>query len=238
MDLEKLENHLHVVDTHGMLDMNNKSYLQLISLQETSFAEKYYYIKKIRPINNGLCIIINQMYFGEEYEARYGTNADCANLSETFQAFGFKVYLFENLKKKDMLEKIKNIPNEYGINYDCLFFCILSHGYKGGVITSDEKEISLEMIERNLCSMELKDIIKIVIIQACQGKTCGSIYVQKMENKYLTTDGMYDASTSEDIRQFENFFMFMSTMQGFVSIRHKEEDGSFRRESAPQNTLF
>lgn len=40
-------------------------------------------------------------------------------------------------------------------------------------MASDEKEVSLEMIERTICCIELKDVIKIVIIQACQGKTCG-----------------------------------------------------------------
>jgi len=30
-----------------------------------------------------------------------------------------------------MLEKIKNISKDHGNKYDCLFPCILSHGYKG-----------------------------------------------------------------------------------------------------------
>jgi len=30
-----------------------------------------------------------------------------------------------------MLEKIKNISKDHGNKYDCLFLCILSHGYKG-----------------------------------------------------------------------------------------------------------
>ncbi|XP_032676854.1 caspase-8-like isoform X1 [Odontomachus brunneus] len=232
MDLEKFGNHLHVVDTRGTLGINDKSNLQLISLEETSYIEKHCYIKKIRPINSGLCVIINQMYFSEEYEARFGTNADCINLSETFQAFGFKVYLLENLKKTEMLEKIKNIPSEHGINYDCLFLCILSHGYEGGIITSDEKEVPLEVIERTLCCMELRNIMKIVIIQACQGKVCGRAFVPKRGNNYLTADGICDFSipASDDIRQYENFFMFMSTIQGFVSIRHKEEGSWFIQE--------
>lgn len=66
MDLEKLENDLHVVDTRGTLGISDKSYPQLISLEETSFTERHNYMKKIRHINRGLCIIINQMYFGEE----------------------------------------------------------------------------------------------------------------------------------------------------------------------------
>lgn len=44
----------------------------------------------------------------------------------------------------------------------------------GGIIASDEEEVSLETIERALCCLELKDVIKIVIIQACQGKICGN----------------------------------------------------------------
>lgn len=55
----------------------------------------------------------------------------------------------------------------------------------------------------------------------------GNVRVPKSESNYLTTDGKCDSSISvssdEDIRQYENFFMFMSTIQGFVSIRHKEE---------------
>lgn len=49
----------------------------------------------------------------------------------------------------------------------------LNHKFIGGVIASDEKEVSLETIETALCCIELKDVIKIVIIQACQGKTRG-----------------------------------------------------------------
>lgn len=69
IDLENFENHQNVVDTHGTFGINDRSYLQLISLEETSFAERQFYMTKIRPINSGLCIIINQMYFGEEVSA-------------------------------------------------------------------------------------------------------------------------------------------------------------------------
>lgn len=67
----------------------------------------------------------------KQYETRYGTEADCITLSETFKAFGFKIEILQNLKKNEMLEKIKNISKDHGKKYDCLFLCILSHGYKG-----------------------------------------------------------------------------------------------------------
>lgn len=44
----------------------------------------------------------------------------------------------------------------------------------GGIISADEKEIKTEEIEYKFCSIELKDVIKIVIIQACQGKIIGN----------------------------------------------------------------
>ncbi|KAM0735275.1 Caspase-8 [Formica fusca] len=225
IDLEKFENRLHVVDTHGNFGINDKNYLHPIFLEGSFLAEKNNK-KKIQPINNGLCIIINQIYFGKEYETRFGSSTDCNNLSETFQAFGFKIEIFENLKRKEMLEKIKNISKDHDNKYDCLFLCILSHGYRGGVISSDEKEVSLEEIERAVCCMELKDVIKIVIIQACQGKTRGSI------NNCLTIDGLSDspALVSEDVRQFRKFLIFMSTIQGFVSVRHKDQGSWFIQE--------
>ncbi|XP_036141431.1 caspase-8 isoform X3 [Monomorium pharaonis] len=217
MDLEKFENSLHVVDNRRTCGTNNENYLQSTLPEELSHIERHYYGKKI--INSGLCIIINQMNFRKEYETRHGTKADSNHLSETFKTFGFKTEIHQDLKKSKMLEKIRNISKDYGNKYDCLFLCILSHGYKGGVISSDEKEVSLEAIERAICCIELKDVIKIVIIQACQGKIRGSI-----GNNFLTTDDLSDSfAPVEDIRQFANFFMFMSTIQGFLSIRHKEE---------------
>lgn len=151
IELEKFENDLHVVDNGGTLGINDKNYLQLIPPEEIFLTKKHYR----RTINNGLCIIINQMYFKKEvlilfrdenifynilyrykilcsqYETRYGTKADCNTLSKTFKAFGFKVEVLENLEKSKMLEKIRNISRDHGKMYDCLFLCILSHGYEG-----------------------------------------------------------------------------------------------------------
>jgi len=148
MELENFENNLHV-DNHKTFVTNDENYLQSTSSEE-SLTEEHHYRKRIQSINSGLCIIINQMYFTKEvllfvlisneiyfiflsfqYEPRFGTKADCIGLSETFKAFGFRIEILQNLKKNEMLEKIKNISKNYGTKYDCLFLCILSHGYKG-----------------------------------------------------------------------------------------------------------
>lgn len=43
----------------------------------------------------------------------------------------------------------------------------------GGIICSDEEQVSIEAIEHQICCEELKDVIKVVIIQACQGEVEG-----------------------------------------------------------------
>ncbi|KAK2581875.1 hypothetical protein KPH14_002337 [Odynerus spinipes] len=182
--------------------------------------------KKIRRINKGLCVIINQMYFqGSQYETRFGTNADSAELCKTFKGFGFTVYVFDDLKGNDMLLNIRNIPKQFGSDYDCIFLCILSHGYKGGVIATDEEEISIESIDDAFCCSELREVIKIVIIQACQGKTAGKV----LNHGNLTTDGLNDPITA-DITAKRNFCIFMSTLQGFVSVRDKQRGSWFIQE--------
>jgi len=65
LDLEDFENHLRIVDTHEIFDINNTN-SQSSLLQEPSFTERHHYRKNIRSINNGLCIIINEIYFREE----------------------------------------------------------------------------------------------------------------------------------------------------------------------------
>ncbi|XP_043488759.1 caspase-8-like [Polistes fuscatus] len=198
----------------GSIQNFNKS-----NLMETENNEK-----SIRKIKNGLCVIINQMYFrGSQYETRYGTNADSDKLSKTFKGFGFAVHTLEDLKKNEMLTSIRNLSKLFGSDYDCIFVCILSHGSKGSIITSDEAEVSIESIENAFCCPEFTEIIKIVIIQACQGKIAGKVPVN---GNSLTTDGLdgldgLDDPVTADITTRKNFCIFMSTLQGYVSVRDK-----------------
>ncbi|KYQ51842.1 Caspase-3 [Trachymyrmex zeteki] len=227
----EIHNYEPLLDNVDYLELHMLYWIQIgyITISKDKMHNMKKLLKHLKKFEDGhikiICMEMEKFENGLHYETRFGTRADCINLSETFKTFGFRVEIFQNLKKNEILEKIKNISKDYGIKYDCLFLCILSHGYKGGIIASDEEEVSLETIERALCCLELKDVIKIVIIQACQGKICGTV------SNSLTTDGLYDSFTpTEDIRQFANFFMFMSTIQGFLSIRHQKQGSWFIQE--------
>lgn len=74
------------------------------------------------------------------------------------------------------------------------------------------------MIEDKICCRELRKVTKVVIIQACQGKLTGQIDI---------TDLDIDGPSRNNVADFSDFFIFMSTMQGFVSIRHKREGSWF-----------
>lgn len=180
--------------------------------------------QNIRKINKGLCIIINEMLFeGSQYETRLGTDADCTKLIDTFKGLGFHVYIHRDLKGNDIITTIKNITQQHGSNYECIFLCILSHGYEGGIIASDEAQISLKSIEIAFCCVELQNVSKIIIIQACQGMVAGRRY------NTLTTDGL-DDSVTPNITVRENFCIFISTLEGFVSVRDKKQGSWFIQE--------
>lgn len=91
--------------------------------------------------------------------------------------------------------------------------------FTGGIITSDGKNISNDVIEDKICSCKLQNVIKLLIVQACQGKITGDAS-QKSE---LATDG---PTRIENNLRFRNFARFMSTMNGFQSIRHKTDGKS------------
>ncbi|XP_017753577.1 PREDICTED: caspase-8-like [Eufriesea mexicana] len=224
-DLETNEKHQNVLDTQHM--NSNTAQLQMFSMRETSDVEEKLLTEKekdIKNIDKGLCIIISQMHFvGQNYETRFGTAADCMKLSETFKGIGFTIKEYNDLKKDEILRMLENIPKEFGIDYDCIFVCILSHGCKGGIISADAEEVSIDEIEYKFCSAELENVIKIVIIQACQGEVIGQV------NDALTTDGSTNYNSS-DISIYRNFCIFMSTMQGFVSVRHKKDGSWFIQE--------
>lgn len=179
---------------------------------------------KIRKINKGLCIIINVMRFeGSQYELRLGSGEDVNKLNNTFKGLGFHVYIHQNLKGNDIITTIKNITQQHGSDYDCIFLCLLSHGYEGGIIASDEAQISLKSIEIAFCCVELKNVQKIIIIQACQGNVPGR------PCDILTTDGLGD-SVASNITVRENFCIFISTLEGFVSMRDKKQGSWFIQE--------
>lgn len=76
MNLEKFENHQHVVDSrdsaHNCTDQiikynsNHNKFLPHIDQEDRLLAKRHEYKKNIPLINNGLCVIINESKFKDK----------------------------------------------------------------------------------------------------------------------------------------------------------------------------
>ncbi|CAD6225921.1 GSCOCT00005795001.2-RA-CDS [Cotesia congregata] len=227
-------NKSHVYNTNSNLIKKFKSLLNLTKKAEEIDSDKIL-------IKKGLCLIINEKNFQNDiYEVRHGSQADVDNLKKTFQALGFIVKDYENRRAIEIAKIIHQHANAENKQYDCFAVCLLSHGYPDGILSIDGEEISFEDIEKCICQKEVKNTLKLVIVQACQGQTMGlnsprnklavdGVAVNSAKTKPSTslfTDG-YPSKPAKSIDYRKEFLLFKSTMKGYVAIRHKEEGSWF-----------
>lgn len=133
--------------------------------------EKEYYALCHEP--RGLCVIINNEEFdGPGLRKRAGTQEDQKALGEVFSKFGFTVVEHNDLTAEAILQEVEKLGTRNFLNEDALVVCVLSHGEKGSVFGSDEREVSLRDITRPFTSGRAPTLAgkpKLFFIQACQG---------------------------------------------------------------------
>ena len=128
---------------------------------------------------HGVAWIINNKIF-QKHKTRYGTDRDEDNLVETLRFLGYRIKIFRNLKKQETLDLFtaidkhlseSNTKAQNKVANDSFICCILSHGDKGQIISSDNEFIEIEVIERLTADSKMLEWKpKIFFIQACQGK--------------------------------------------------------------------
>ena len=101
---------------------------------------------------------------------RYGSDGDRDKLSETFKMLGHKVVIFENLRYHQLHTTMKKVAEDFR-QHDALVVCILSHGEKDSIFTSDCVPVKLDEIKSYFCGIScLVDKPKLFFLQACQGE--------------------------------------------------------------------
>lgn len=113
---------------------------------------------------------------------RYGSDIDRDKLRETFHMLGHDVIVYENLDRRSLLDELGNISRQITDlqNYDGLVMCILSHGNKGEIFTSDSIPVSLDTIKSYFDGTHcpaLANKPKLFFLQVCQGQEKQSIQV-------------------------------------------------------------
>lgn len=110
--------------------------------------------------------------------------------------------------------------------YDCFVCCILSHGRKGVMFGTDDKEVAIRDITSYFSASRcpsLQKKPKVFFIQACQGS-------EKQDGVTVEEDGFIHLLEEDAVRATRftipdeaDFLLGMATVEGYVSFRHVVE---------------
>ena len=168
---------------------------------------------------HGIALIINNEVFTDlNHRERVGTQRDVYNLKQTFLFLGYRPVICNNLTKAEIEYIFKNLDQflkdsnnkaKNKVMNDSFVCCILSHGNKSGIISSDSQEIPRENIETMVGGSEiLKSKPKIFFIQACRGDNYGSAPVERVA-----------ADDTTSLRA--DFYLCFATVHGDKSYRDR-----------------
>jgi len=178
-------------------------------------------------VSHGLCIIINQENFyldhslaseilqdaaKEQLKFRHGSHFDRDSLNETFQMLSCDTEIYENLNREKLMSTFSSISQRNFTAYDALVVCILSHGERNSIYTSDCILISLDTIKMYFDGQHCPTLVnkpKLFFLQACQGNT----------NQTALHDNYEKDGIQNGLPAVSNFFEAWATVPGFFSFR-------------------
>ncbi|XP_037071901.1 caspase-8-like isoform X2 [Pollicipes pollicipes] len=201
---------------------------------------------KIYANSKGVCVIFNQERFAcqdkecvlgrtDNHGMRLGSSIDAENLEKTFQEFGCRTKIFNNLKETEIRTCLERLSCANDLkNFDYLVTCFLSHGGTSRegehfIYSSDCKTQLLDDLVScfgaDLCGA-LAGKLKIVVTQACQGIKALPV---------VSSDGPEDVPMSSYIptpapasrtTPLSDFLFCQATTPGFKAYRDTHR-GSF-----------
>ncbi|XP_032880351.1 caspase-8-like [Amblyraja radiata] len=180
---------------------------------------------KMESNPRGYCVIINNCTF-EKMPERRGTEKDAGRLRQIFTWLGFKVEIKNDLPAAHMQKTMDEYRRKDHRPYDCFVCCILTHGRKGVMCGTDDREVAIREIisyfSASRCpSLQKKP--KVFFIQACQGS-------EKQDGVTVEEDGFIHLLEEDAVRATRftipdeaDFLLGMATVEGYVSFRHVVE---------------
>uniref|UniRef100_A0A3Q3FK38 Caspase-8-like n=1 Tax=Labrus bergylta TaxID=56723 RepID=A0A3Q3FK38_9LABR len=174
-----------------------------------------YYAMNHSP--RGQCVVINNKSFLKGLRTRGGSDKDeglyhCHQpaLCQVFSQLGFTMVVHRDLTADAMQREVTKLSKRSFLEEDALVICVLSHGEKGSVYGSDEKEVYIRDLTLPFTSEKAPTLAgkpKLFFIQACQGKGY---------------QGGEDAGPvlEETVPSDADFLLGMATVQDYKSFRH------------------
>ena len=223
--------------------------LKLKQEVKVPYYERGYYT--MNSNRHGVCLIINNKTFKDKTE-RKGTDRDEENLVETWRYMGYHVEVRRDMTFRktvdifcdidDFLSGVdKKAKEKAELAHDSFVCCLLSHGNKSCIYSSDSKEVTIEYLEKAVgASKRLGGKPKVFFIQACQGEGMGTSVIETNlhVDKALQSDGGIQTSRRADI------YISYATAQGDQAYRHEVKGSWYVSavcktlcEKSKQNTL-
>ncbi|XP_051877016.1 caspase-8-like isoform X3 [Pristis pectinata] len=215
----------------GELDSNISHNIGLTS-DSQEILSRY----KMESNPRGYCVIINNSTF-QNMPPRRGTDRDAERLTQVFTWLGFIVKIEENLSAAEMKKKMGEYRQEDHRAFDCFVCCILTHGERGVMCGTDDKQVSIRDITSCFSASQcpsLQQKPKVFFIQACQG-------TEKQEGITVEEDSVLSKLEEDAVRATRatipdeaDFLLGMATVEGYVSFRHIME-GTWYIQSLCEN---
>ncbi|CAL8286761.1 unnamed protein product [Arctogadus glacialis] len=178
---------------------------------------------KMNHMSRGMALIFNQETFRDRSKTtRSGTNFDRDNLEKRFKELNFDVQAHQDLRRVDILAKIKEAALDDHVNADCFVCVFLSHGEKDKVWAHD-KDISIDDVTALFKGDKCRSLVgkpKIFILQACRGceydlPVTGMAGDSDDEEEQVVAD----AGVLHTLPAGADFLMCYSVAKGYFSFR-------------------
>ncbi|XP_045907788.1 caspase-8-like [Micropterus dolomieu] len=200
-----------------------------------------YYAMNHNP--HGLCVVINNEEFqGKQLRDRKGTQEDEKALHKVFTHLGFEVVVHNNLTAEDIRLVLKDLSGRDFFADDALVVCVLSHGEKGCVFGTDEKQVSIRELTQPFTSVRARTLAgkpKLFFIQACQGSgyqrgsvPCRPMLRQEEGDKEVEEDA--GPVHSETVPSDADFLLGMATVPECKSFRNTSTGSIYIQELCKQ----
>ncbi|ROI15114.1 Caspase-6 [Anabarilius grahami] len=179
---------------------------------------------KMNHKKRGMALIFNHenFYWHLRLNSRSGTNADRDNLVRRFKELDFEVRAYDDYKRDQVLEQIKEAAAANHADADCFVCIFLSHGENGHIYAYDEKieiqEIT-DLFKGDMCR-SLVGKPKIFILQACRGdKHDEPVIPMDVVDSQAVNDVVVDAGVLYTLPAGADFLMCYSVAEGYYSHR-------------------
>ncbi|XP_065333727.1 uncharacterized protein LOC135935381 [Cloeon dipterum] len=199
---------------------------------------------KEQPVKNVCVLVVHYAFAGQGGDRSEGDSRDVQNLKETFAVNRKCKFIAISPTKLDFYELLANKASDGGIGKfqelfhlegeapDVLILCILSHGFSGGVIlTENSEKIHLNEVFGIMKTNYLKDSFKLVFVSACRGAILDMALNVKNDQKAtipstveLTTLNMENEENASAVAinaepNVQNFVIVYSSVESTFSIR-------------------